>query len=96
MEEASDNRNKDTSKRARTHEKEYVERDSKLACSGTSTVPKMVAFENKKGDHIGLHFLSAQNLKSQIILISKVGEVRLVNPFLDAVEKYDNALQRTE
>ena len=60
MEEASDNRNKDASKRARTHEKEYVERDSKLTCSGTSTVPKMVAFENKKGDHIGLHFLSAQ------------------------------------
>ena len=61
MEETSDNRNKDASKRARTNEKEYVERDSKLACSGTSTVPKMVAFENKKGDHIGLHFLSSQN-----------------------------------
>ena len=61
MEETSNDGNKDTSKRARAHEKEYAKWDSKLACSGTSIVPKMVAFENKKGDHIGLHFLSAQN-----------------------------------
>ena len=56
VEETPDIGNKDPSKRARTHEKEFAEWDSKLACSGTSTVPKMVAFEIKKGDHIGLHF----------------------------------------
>ena len=51
----------------------------------------MVAFEDKKGDHIGLHFLFAQK-RIIFFIIDKNRTQRDVNLFSDAAEKYDHAL----